>query len=344
MTTGIHTIHGAPAWKLTSSSAELFVTQAGAHLAPVSFQLDGRLVSPYSLPPWLPQDHPDEPPVMQILRGDFFCFPFGASPQVNVIHGDSANATWSLVTQQDHQLHLRLDSQQPKAAIDKIITLLPGHTAIYQEHRISGVTGVFSYAHHPILHLPDCPCPISTSAFSHASILSSDLNDAHTRSTLKPGAALTSLDQLPLRHGGYASLSQLTSLEDCEECLTVDHCQSDLAWTAVAIDGYLWLSIKRQSDFPNTMFWVSNGGRHFSPWNSSHTRRLGVEDAQLNGRDFQANDVLTLRHIQAVTPLPPHCCGYVDKIDFEKSGDSLNISFSDGTATTATIHHAFLFP
>ena len=52
-----------------------------------------------------------------------------------------------------------------------------------------------------------------------------------------------------------------------------------LAWTAVTLDGYAWIALKNPKQFPSTLFWISNGGRHYEPWNGRHKRRIGIEDA-----------------------------------------------------------------
>jgi hypothetical protein len=48
--------------------------------------------------------------------------------------------------------------------------------------------------------------------------------------------------------------------------------------SGVVMDGYVWFALKNPSDFPATMFWLSNGGRSAAPWNSRHTGRLGIVD------------------------------------------------------------------
>src|ERR1035441_8467944 len=77
---GKQIIHGQPSWRLASSSAEAFVTELGGHLGPVTFDRKGRKLQPYSVAPWAeePAD-PSLPRIIKVLRGDFFCLPFGGN-------------------------------------------------------------------------------------------------------------------------------------------------------------------------------------------------------------------------------------------------------------------------
>ena len=97
---GKQIIHGQPSWRLASSSAEAFVTELGGHLGPVTFDRKGRKLQPYSVAPWAeePAD-PFLPRIIKVLRGDFFCLPFGGNDSLfgaerHPVHGDTANARW----------------------------------------------------------------------------------------------------------------------------------------------------------------------------------------------------------------------------------------------------------
>ena len=67
---------------LRSDRASLAVTETGGHLSDVVFVLaDGRQVSPMHTAPWANEELPeDTPPILRVLRGDFFCAPFAPLP------------------------------------------------------------------------------------------------------------------------------------------------------------------------------------------------------------------------------------------------------------------------
>ena len=53
-----------------------------------------------------------------------------------------------------------------------------------------------------------------------------------------------------------------------------------LAWTAVTFpkERYVWFALKDPSVLRCTIFWISNGGRHYAPWNGRHINVMGLEE------------------------------------------------------------------
>ncbi len=109
---------GQMAFCLQNDNVELAVTESGGHLAPVTFTLDGgRQIQPFSIAPWW-NENTAEAPLLQVLRGDFFCMPFGANNDLYegeryLPHGETANCPWSHVetVSKDNKstLHLQLN-------------------------------------------------------------------------------------------------------------------------------------------------------------------------------------------------------------------------------------------
>lgn len=60
--------HGEPTLFIGGDNARLTITPRGGHSRLEFRDAEGAWQSPHSLPP-----------LLQILRGDFFCFPFGVS-------------------------------------------------------------------------------------------------------------------------------------------------------------------------------------------------------------------------------------------------------------------------
>jgi hypothetical protein len=52
------------------------------------------------------------------------------------------------------------------------------------------------------------------------------------------------------------------------------------AWTAVTFprERYVWFALKDPRVLRGTIFWLSNGGRHYPPWNGRHVNVLGLEE------------------------------------------------------------------
>ncbi|MYF64125.1 MAG: hypothetical protein F4183_06500, partial [Rhodothermaceae bacterium] len=93
-------VFGQPSWHLVTPSVEAYLTQQGGHLGPILFHFEDRTIAPYALCPWAEEDTDDAlPPLLKVLRGDFFCMPFGANDEAfqgehHPPHGETANNLW----------------------------------------------------------------------------------------------------------------------------------------------------------------------------------------------------------------------------------------------------------
>ena len=282
---------GQPSWRLATPEVEAFVTETGGHLGPVSFRIPGQTVQPLSVAPWAEDKiNPALPPIMKVLRGDFFCLPFGgnATPfqgERHPVHGETANSKWKLEARGAGRLHLRLATRIRRGQVDKHIVLRPGHTAIYQRHIISGMTGPMSPGHHAMLKFPDAPGSglISTSRFVHGEAIPEHLEHPEQGgySWLKPGGTFNSLRRVPTLDGRTTDLSVYPARRGFEDfILLVADPRQPLAWTAVTFpdEGYVWFALKDPRVLRETVFWMSNGGRHYPPWNGRHVNVLGLEE------------------------------------------------------------------
>ena len=302
-------------------------------MAPATFILGERIVSPYALAPWQPEEiDQDLPVLLKNLRGDFFCLPFG--PQQNgPPHGETANNEWQLLEKTATSLSLEISASDVGAHVVKTLSLREGHTAIYYEHRISGLDGNFSYGNHPILDcsaLPEGGAKISTSRFRWASVYPEYFSNPADGASqaLKIGAVFGDLREVPLNDDTTTDLTHYPARAGNDDLVMMvseaPTPQQPFAWTAVVMDGFVWFSLKNSLDFPATLFWLSNGGRSAPPWSSRHTARLGVEDVcshfcdsvEISRKDllrnlsvpttrsFSSSETVTLRNIQAVASCP----------------------------------------
>ena len=53
-----------------------------------------------------------------------------------------------------------------------------------------------------------------------------------------------------------------------------------LGWTAVTFprERYVWFALKDPRVLRQTILWISNGGRHYAPWNGRHVNVMGLEE------------------------------------------------------------------
>ncbi len=278
-----------------SSTVEAWVTEAGGHLGPVVFDRAGKRWRPFSVAPWA-EEKPDRtlPALLRVLRGDFFCLPFGnnTAPYRNERHpphGETANQRWRLVSLAREgsrsTLHLRLGTRTRPSQVDQQIALVDGHDAVYCRHVISGMKGRMNLGHHAMIKFPDAPGSgrISTSPFVYGQVFPDDFERPEQRgySVLQPGAEFRSIDEVPARFGPPADLSVYPARRGYEDLvmLVADPALA-LAWTAVTfpIQRYVWFAIRSPRLLRSTVFWISNGGRHYPPWNGRHVNVMGIED------------------------------------------------------------------
>lgn len=288
-------VQGQASWRLANDEIEAFVTKLGGHLGPVTFDRRGRKLNPYSVAPWA-----EEPadasliPLLKALRGDFFCLPFGGNGTAfrgerHPVHGETANSTWELEAlgsgNGQISLHLSQETKVRPGRVDKSITLKDGHQAVYCRHIISGMSGPMSLGHHAMVKFPDRPGSglISNSPFLYGQVFPQPTENPECKgySLLKPGAGFQSLDKVPTVTGETTSLAAYPARRGFEDiAMVIADPELPFAWTAVSFpeERYVWFALKDPRVLRGTVFWHSNGGRHYAPWNGRHVNVLGIED------------------------------------------------------------------
>ena len=290
-----HIVFGQPSWRIRSANVDAFVTETGGHLAPVVFDRKGRQIQPYSIAPWYSEKlPPDTPPLIRLLRGDFFCLPFGANAEPflgeqHPLHGESANRKWKF-EQLDRDggrttLRLSMRTRIRAGRVDKRITLVDGHNAVYCQHIVSDMSGPMDFGHHAMLKFPDRPGSgvLTCSPFKFGMVSPVPLEKPETfgYSILKPGARFSRLNRVPTMTGEWADLSRYPARRGFEDLvLLATQERGPYAWVAVTFprERYTWFALRDPQVLRHTVLWHSNAGRHYSPWSSRHQNVLGIED------------------------------------------------------------------
>jgi len=296
--------YGARSFCFSNGPVTCEVTVEGGHLT-AGFDLGERVVRPYALAPWRPAEVSEELPVLlSHLRGDFFCLPFGPQKE-GPPHGDPANGTWILEESGDDELRLSMATGDTACRVVKSIKTRDGHAALYLSNTVEGLSGDWSYGSHPILDfsgMPEGAGRVSTSTFRWGSTYHSLFADPVNKEyqSLRPRALFDSLEEVPMMDGGSADLTRYPARKGFEDLVMLvnDQGEDPFAWTACVLEGYVWFSLKNSRDFPATLFWISNGGRHSEPWDGRHLSRLGLEevcsyfcdDVEISRRDLLASE------------------------------------------------------
>ena len=270
------------------------VQALGGMLGPVTFLLpDGRQVSPLHVAPWF--DDPtrkDQPPILQDLRGEWPCVPFGTdAPRslsegwsatgetfdgAGVPHGHSSNAEWVFTETAPDRITLTCDyaNTHPIRRLTRTIAADPQAPALNITLTVEARRPCrLPIGLHPTLRLPTtAQARLDPPAFRQGRVFPLDVEPS--QGLLQPGSTFASLTAVPTRTETTLSLAALPLTENTEELVQLTGVSGGFRlhhpdnW-AVTLD---WDT----AHFPSLLLWISNRGRAYAPWNSRHVA-LGVE-------------------------------------------------------------------
>ena len=353
-------ILGQPSWQLPSDNVTAFLTEKGGHLT-ATFKLGDREIQPLHVAPWA-EEPAIEPPIIQALRGDFFCMPFGTNERAygdeqHPVHGETANDAWKEVDGGwEIKTKIRLSKVRKEIALRD--------TAIYQRHTVSGGSGPMCFGHHAMLAFPSEGL-VSTSRFPYGIVFPGEFESPARGgySSLKPGGRFSRLEVVPMTNGSVADLSRYPAREGFEDLvMLVGDDALPFAWNAVVFpaEGYVWFSLRNPRVLRHTILWHSNGGRHYAPWNGRHRRVLGIEDVTAyfhhglaesaapnslseegipTSMDLDPSSPLVVSTIMGVAAVGANA-EHVETI--EPRRDGIDIVFADGTSTFTPIDLAWI--
>lgn len=270
------------------------VQALGGMLGPVTFLLpDGRQVSPLHVAPWF--DDPDraaQPPILQELRGEWPCVPFGtdglrALPKgwsasgetfdgAGVPHGHSSNVEWMFtkVDATSVTLACAYPDTHPIRRLSRTIAADPDAPALDITLTVEARRPCrLPIGLHPTLRLPTTgTARLDPPSFREGHVFPLDVEPG--QGLLHPGATFSALDAIPTRKAGTLSLSDLPLTENTEELVQL--CGVTGGFRLHHPDGWQVKLDWETSHFPSLLLWISNRGRSYAPWNSRHLA-LGVE-------------------------------------------------------------------
>ncbi|MGB8353695.1 MAG: hypothetical protein WCD79_07405 [Chthoniobacteraceae bacterium] len=266
-------------------------------------------------------------------------------------------------------LHLSLRTKVRAGRVDKYISTVDGHHAIYSRHVISGMSGPMSMGHHAILKFPDKEGSgrISTSSFRLGQVYVKPTESPENRgySALLPGSKFDSLAKVQTVFGKETDLSRYPARRGYED-IVIMASNPDLpfAWTAVSFpeQQYVWFALKDPKVLRQTLFWMSNGGRHYPPWNGRHISAMGLEEVTSYFHEGLAESVrenpisasgfptsilldpkkpLTVNYIMAAVKSPK---GFdrVANIEVDVKGGGVKLTSDNGKQIRASIDLVFL--
>ncbi len=290
------TKHSQPGYVLENKNMELFLTRQGGHIAPVTFAKDtGTPIEPFYISPWQDENLDIDVPVLQPLRGDFFCMPFGANAkdyqgEKHELHGEPATCDWTcedVSKDGDIQtLTMTMDTRVRKGRVTKNISIIESQNNIYQKHTIEGMSGKMPVGHHANLAMPknDRALEVSVGPFDFGMTNPGVVGDPAIGEYqyLDYGKMFDAIEKVPtlFKDPAFADCSLYPNRTGFTDLMCIFKKPSDTPGWTTAVNtesNYLWFAFKDAAKLPNTVFWISNRGRHSFPWNGRN-RCLGLEE------------------------------------------------------------------
>jgi hypothetical protein len=237
-------------------------------------------------------------PVLNALRGDFFCMPFGGNSdslagEKHPPHGEIVGEKWKYVGTTNSTdvttLTMSIETRVRRGEVTKELSLVADQNVVYSKHIINGFTGNVPLGHHATLAMPDKEGSVrlASSAFRLGMTYPGIFSDPKQREyqSLLPGARWTTLAKVPVAWKGEpdADLTRLPARQGHADLVQVVNepweKTNGPAWMTATFTeaGYLWFSLKDADVLNSTVFWIENRGRHGHPWNGRNNC-LGLED------------------------------------------------------------------
>ena len=275
------------------------VEALGGMIGPTAFVLpDGRAVSPFHIAPWFAETPvPGLPAILQRLRGEWPCVPFGAdAPRrlppawrataqsatvqsfagAGVPHGHASNVEWHFAPQGLRDIALICDypEDHPIKSLHRTVRPDPAAPALDLSLTVTARRPCrLPLGLHPTFRLPANGCAqLIAPDFRQGRVFPTAVEPS---SLLLPDALFQSLDAVPTLTGQPLSLSHLPLATMNEELVQLCGVTGDFV-LRYPDEGFQLRLSWNTSHFPSVLLWVSNRGRTAAPWNSRHLA-LGVE-------------------------------------------------------------------
>ena len=374
----VENIDGADSWVFGNDDVSIALTIEGAQMAPVQFyrRSDAPFL-PYYVSPWTAEGFqgPAGEGIVDKMRGDVFCLPFGAPTSdadgAYSLHGDVTWKPWSFLGASRSggmsTFSFAIEATNPSGQITKRVHLVDGQNIIYLQHEITGVQGSFPFGHHPMLRVGDDErVLIGTSELIAGRTWPWAFEDAASGgySSMAVDVEFQTLDEVP-------SIFSAAPTNAVDEFPTprgytdgVVFVQEDIdgfCWTTATYtkEGYVWFSLKDPAMLPQTAVITMNRGRHYHPWDGREVL-FALQDvrAYFNGGavgsrgpnpfsdagypttyEFSATKAVLVNHIQGVAQTPPNF-GRVRSVSAGEG--TLTLTDEAGTELVVAVAHSFL--
>lgn len=280
--------------RMTARGITVVFDAAQGQIAKFEVRQGSLCIAPFARVPWADSTEADPlpegaQPHLARMSGDFFCAPFCADDVEGApLHGWPANAEWHVVETRRSadgcEQRFRLSRTVSGATVEKVWRLRDDHPFLYQRHEFHGGTGAIPVAHHAMVDLRTG----GRLAFSPKLFAETPATEAEPgRSLLRYPAESADLTAFPGRDGPVDLTRWPIGRRHEEFLMLVDDPAQRFGWVTALRPacGDVALLVKRVATLPQTMLWMSNGGRDRAPWCGEHVGVLGIEEARALGSE-----------------------------------------------------------
>lgn len=237
-----------------------------------AFDVDGVTVEPLYEAPWLGRWRGD--PLLEHLRGDFVCVPFGMPG-----HGYAANHLWRVVGRADDEAELWIDYPD-EHAVERVTRRVrcAGGAVEFEDVIEMRREAALPLGLHPMFRLPanEEGRPLIGAAFlelPEAEAVLTPPQPPEPTSRLLPGQRFSDPKQAPAIDG-TADLTRLPWEGDSEDLALLANVSQGCV--ALFVDGHRAVLEWDTQYLRHCLLWISNRGRGYEPWDGRNLC-LGVE-------------------------------------------------------------------
>lgn len=348
---------------ISTSTLAFDFNRNGGNVTNFQVNWEGRTIRPLHAAPWIHEtsELPDSLDLVERqLEGDFFCAPFGNTGG-RPIHGWTANGRWDRDASGGNEAathSYQLEKAVSGASVKKHFTVITGHPFLYQCHEFTGGSGHLSVAHHAMVHVPGgARLSFSEKQFGVTPLEALETDPERGHSMLAYPQRFDNLGCVKDASGNIVDMRTYPFAQNHEDIVVLAEKQgASLGWSAALapLDGFVFIAIKDAKRLPETLLWMSNGGRNYAPWSGRHEAVLGIEEAATGchhtgqfgsatepsphglpcGLNLSPGGTIEIRYVFGAIPVPPGWSRIAD-IRVAKSqltlqdtgGESLNLPF-----------------
>ena len=290
----IKNFNGQLCYNISNNIISVLITIQGGHVT-ASYNIGDKFVDPFFYVPWWDEvPNKDVDDVLNILRGNFFCFPFGMNAEqydsnIYPLHGQTSNGIWDFVEIKEKchekEINLKMDLSNDSGQVIKSIKISETDPVIYENNIINGFKGKIPAGYHPTIKLPEAVgstfLDISKPIIGFTTPIPTEEPEKSGYSLLKHNKKITDITKIENIYGSLTDISKCPFCKGFDDIIIfINDKKRNFCYTSLSFpnEGYLYFQLKNPEVFSETFLWMSNGGRYYPPWKGRVFDAVGLEE------------------------------------------------------------------